>query len=139
MIDALDTGDSDVGSSGTSVLIDGTGSGKIFWWVSKAGIIYVLDRTNMGKFNSTADGVHQGMDDNPGSHSFSTPAFWNNSLYYFGVTFGGTHNGQIYTFNTSNGMFNSMAASATPTGFGLQSVTLDFGIIGNGERNRVGD
>jgi hypothetical protein len=115
----LDTGDSDVGSSGTSVLIDGTGGGNFLVGGSKAGIIYVLDRTNMGKFNSTADSVHQEWTTNPGSHSFSTPAFWNNALYYFGVTFGGTHNGQIYTFNTSNGMFNTTAASSTPTGFGF--------------------
>jgi hypothetical protein len=115
----LDSGDTDVGSSGTAVLIDGTGGGDFLVGGSKAGIIYVLDRTNMGKFNSTADSVHQEWTTNPGSHSFSTPAFWNNSLYYFGVNFGGTLNGQIYTFNTSNGMFNTTAASSTPTGFGF--------------------
>ncbi len=115
---SLDSGDSDVGSSGTSVLIDGTGGGNYLVGGSKAGVIYVLSRDGMGKFNSTADGVHQEWTTNPGSHSFSTPAFWNNSLYYFGVTFGGTHNGQSYTFG-SNGMFSTTAASSTPTGFGF--------------------
>lgn len=120
----LDTNDSDVGASGTSVLIDGTGGGNYLVGGSKAGVIYVIDRANgMGKYNTSADNVHQEWTTTPSSHSFSTPAFWNNSLYYFGVNFGGTLNGQIYTFNTSNGMFNTTAASATPTGFGFAGAT----------------
>jgi hypothetical protein len=120
----LNTNDTDVGASGTSVLIDGTGGGNYLVGASKAGIIYVLDRANgMGKYNTTADNVHQEWTANPSSHGFSTPAFWNNNLYYFGVTFGGTHQGQIYTFNTSNGMFNTGAASSTPTGFGFAGAT----------------
>jgi hypothetical protein len=115
----LDTNDSDVGASGTSVLIDGTAGGNFLVGGSKAGMMYVLNRENMGKYNTSADSVHQEWATNPASHAFSTPAFWNNSLYYFGVTFNGVHNGQAYTFNTSNGLFNTTAASATPTGFGF--------------------
>jgi hypothetical protein len=122
--DNLDSIDNDLGSSGTSVLIDGTGGGNFLVGGSKAGIIYVLNRSNMGKYNTSADSVHQEWTTNPGSHSFSTPAFWNNSLYYFGVTFGGgTHAGQMYTFNTSNGIFNTSAASSTPTGLGFAGAT----------------
>ena len=119
----LDSDDSDVGASGTSVLIDGTGGGNFLVGGSKAGIIYVLSRDNMGKYNSGSDSVIQEWATNPASHSFSTPAFWNNSLYYFGVIFTGTCNGQIYTFNTSNGMFNTTAASSTPTGFGFSGAS----------------
>jgi hypothetical protein len=121
---SLDEDDYDVGASGTSVLIDGTGGGNFLVGGSKAGVIYVLNRENMGKFNSSSDSVIQEWATNPASHSFSTPAFWNNSLYYFGVIFnGGTCNGQIYTFNTSNGMFNTTAASSTPTGFGFSGAS----------------
>jgi hypothetical protein len=120
----LDASDTDVGSSGTSVLIDGTGGGNFLVGGSKAGIIFVLDRANgMGKYDTSADAVHQEWTTSPSSHAFSTPAFWNNSLYYFGVTFGTPCNGQVYTFNTSNGMFNTLAASATPTGFGFTGAT----------------
>jgi hypothetical protein len=119
----LDSNDSDVGASGTSVLIDGTGGGNYLVGGSKAGIIYVVNRENMGKYNTTTDGVQQEWTTNPSSHSFSTPAFWNNSLYYFGVNFGGTLAGQMYTFNTSGGTFNTAAASATPTGFGFAGAT----------------
>jgi hypothetical protein len=116
----LDTDDSDVGASGTSVLIDGTGGGDFLVGSSKAGVIYVLNRDSMGKYNTSADSVHQKWTVSPASHGFSTPGFWNNNLYYFGVIFGNVANpGQAFTFNTSNGMFNTTAASATPTGFGF--------------------
>jgi hypothetical protein len=120
---ALDSDDSDVGASGTSVLIDGTGGGNFLVGGSKAGVIYVISRDNMGKYNTGGDTVHQEWTTTPGSHAFSTPAFWNNSLYYFGVNFSGTLAGQVYTFNTSNGMFNTTAASSTPTGFGFAGAT----------------
>lgn len=119
----LDSTDADVGASGTSVLIDGTGGGNFLVGGSKAGVLYVIDRGNMGKYNTGADGVHQKWTTSPSSHAFSTPAFWNNNLYYFGVNFGGTLAGQIYTFNTSNGLFNTAAASSTPTGFGFAGAT----------------
>ncbi|HUE42250.1 MAG TPA: hypothetical protein VMP12_01750 [Candidatus Sulfotelmatobacter sp.] len=121
----LSTNDNDVGASGTSVLIDGTGGGNFLVGGSKAGIIYVISRDNMGKYNTSVDGVQQEWTTNPSSHAFSTPAFWNNSLYYFGVTFGAgaTHAGQVYTFNASNGMFNTTAASTAPTGFGFAGAT----------------
>jgi hypothetical protein len=116
----LDVDDKDVGASGTSVLIDGTGGGNFLVGSSKAGIIYVLNRDNMGKYNTSADSVHQEWTVSPASHGFSTPGFWNNTLYYFGVIFGNVANpGQAFTFNTSNGMFNTTAASTTPTGFGF--------------------
>ena len=119
----LDMIDNDLGSSGTSVLIDGTGGANFLVGASKSGTIYLLDRDNMGKFNSTADTVHQEWTTNPVSHGFSTPGFWNNNLYYFGVAFGGTQPGQSYAFNTSTGMFNSVATSVTPTGFGFAGST----------------
>ncbi len=119
----LSTNDTDVGASGTSVLIDGTGGGNFLVGGSKAGIMYVISRDNMGKYNTGGDSVHQEWTTNPNSHAFSTPAFWNNSLYYFGVNFSGTLAGQIYTFNTSNGMFNTTAASTAPTGFGFAGAT----------------
>jgi hypothetical protein len=119
----LDSNDSDVGASGTSVLIDGTGGGNFLVGGSKAGVIYVISRDGMGKYVTGGDNVHQEWTTNPSSHAFSTPAFWNNGLYYFGVNFGGTLAGQVYAFNASNGMFNQAAASSTPTGFGFAGAT----------------
>ncbi|MBV9885058.1 MAG: hypothetical protein JO119_00780 [Acidobacteria bacterium] len=125
---ALDSGDNDAGASGTSVLIDGTGGGNFLVGGSKSGTLYLISRDNMGKYNTTGDSVTQEWTPSSAPHSFSTPAFWNNSLYYFGVASdygasGDTQPGQVFTFNTSSGMFNTTAASATPTGFGFAGAT----------------
>jgi hypothetical protein len=116
----LDSDDADLGASGTSVLIDGTGGGNFLVGGSKAGVIFVVNRDNMGKYNTSADGVHQEWTVSPASHGFSTLGFWNNTVYYFGAVFMNmTNPGQAFTFNTANGMFNTTASSATPTGFGF--------------------
>ncbi len=118
----LDTNDSDVGASGTSVLIDTTdpSDGHLLVGGSKGQIFFLVNRDNMGKYNTSADNVHQEWTTNPSSHSFSTPGFWNNNMYYFGVVFGSTTlNGQIYRSTRRTRMFNTTAASATPTGFGF--------------------
>jgi hypothetical protein len=120
--DALDMSDSDVGSSGTALLIDQTAGPVSHLLVggSKASIIYVLNRDDLGKINAT-DNVVQEFSVN--GHSFSTPAFWNNALYYFGVQFGGTQVGQSFTFVPSKGTFTTTPASQTPTGFGFPGAT----------------
>jgi hypothetical protein len=125
---ALDSTDDDVGAAGTSVLIDGTGGGDYLVGGSKAGVMFMIDRTNMGKYNTTADNVHQEWTINPSSHAFSTPGFWNNQLYYFGVVpdfghSGDSMPGQTYAFNTGTGMFGTTATSSTPTGFGFAGST----------------
>src|SRR5436190_134289 len=69
----------------------------------KEGIIYLLDRDNMGKFG-TNDQVVQKVG-NQLSSSFDTPAYFNNTIYYV-EGFGGN----AKTFSISNGVM-----SATPT------------------------
>jgi hypothetical protein len=120
--DALDASDTDVGSSGTALLIDQTASPVPHLLVggSKASIIYVLNRDDLGQINST-DNVVQKFSVN--GQSFSTPAFWNNTLYYFGAQFGGTQVGQSFTFVPSKGTFTTTPASQTPTGFGFPGAT----------------
>jgi hypothetical protein len=112
---ALDMDDQDVGASGTSVLIDQTGGGNYMVGGSKSQEMYVVDRTNMGHFNATADAVHQEwMVD---GRAFSTPAFWNNTMYYFGIQFQTGHPGESFSFNTSNGMFTTTPSASTPSMF----------------------
>jgi len=66
--------------------------------------------------------------------SFSTPAFWNNSLYYFGVIFGSTQPGEQYTFNTSTGQFNTTPIK-TAVGLGFPGATPS--VSSNGTSNGV--
>ncbi len=127
----LAANDVDAGASGTSVLIDGTGGGNFLVGGSKSGALYLISRDNMGKYNTTGDSVTQEWTPSPATHSFSTSAFWNNNLYYFGVvsdygSSGDTQPGQVFAFNTSNGVFGTSSTSATPTGFGFPGATVSI-------------
>jgi hypothetical protein len=118
----LDSEDTDVGSSGTAVLIDET-SGPVPHLLvggSKARILYLLNRDDLGKFNATDAVVQEWAGNGP---SFSTPGFWNNNLYYFGVNFGGTQVGESFPFDPSTGMFSTSPANTTPSGFGFAGAT----------------
>jgi hypothetical protein len=120
---ALDTNDSDVGSSGTAVLIDTTTGPNQHLLVggSKGQIFFLLNRDNMGKYNSTADMVVQEWQGN--SSSFQTPGFWNNNLYYFGVVFGSTTAGTVFPFNPTTRLFGTTSTATTPSQFGFAGAT----------------
>jgi hypothetical protein len=117
----LDTGNTDLGSSGTALLIDPPTGPKLLVGGSKAGMIYVLDRGNMGHFNSTTDSIVQSF--SVTGRSFATPAFWNNTLYHFGAVFKSQQPGQTYPFATSTGMFATTPSASTPSGFGYPGAT----------------
>jgi hypothetical protein len=87
----------------------------------KSGVFYVLNRDNMGHFTSTDSAAVQTWTSS--GHSFSTPAFWNNSMYYFGVTFGGSKLGEQYTFTPGTGQFNATPAFTTSAGLGFPGAT----------------
>jgi outer membrane protein assembly factor BamB len=71
----------------------------------------------MGHFNSSSDAA--AVQTWTASRSFSTPAFWNNTMYYFGVNFGSKQAGFAYDFNTSTGLFNTAPSSQTAAGLGF--------------------
>jgi hypothetical protein len=113
--------DADLGASGTSVLFDQTTGPQYMVGGSKPGVIYVVDRTNMSHHNTTTDPVVQEW--TADGYSFSTPAFWNNTLYYFGVQFGTGHPGESFTFNTGTGMFTTTPSASTPSQFRFNGAT----------------
>jgi outer membrane protein assembly factor BamB len=77
----------------------------------KSGVFYVLNRSNMGHFNASSDAA--AVQTWTAGHAFSTPAFWNNRMYYFGSS----QPGVAYDFSTSTGLFNIVPSSQTPTTF----------------------
>jgi hypothetical protein len=117
----LDAGDQDVGSSGTALLINQTSSRRLLVGSSKQSSMYVLDRDNMGKFSPVSDAVVQEWAG--GGASFSTPGFWNNNLYFFGVQFGSTLPGRSFAFDPSTGLFNTTPTHTTPSAFGFAGAT----------------
>lgn len=118
----LDEGDTDVGSSGTAVLIDQTNGPvpHLLVGASKAGVFFVINRDDMGKFKSSDASVQEFS---LGGASFSTPGFWNNTAYFFGTNFTGTLAGQSFAFDTGSGKFNTTATHQTPSNFGFAGAT----------------
>jgi hypothetical protein len=121
---SLDTGDTDVGSSGTAVLIDQT-SGPfphLLVGASKAGVFFVLNRDNLGGFHPTDRSVQEFQ---LNGASFSTPGFWNNTVYFFGTNSdgGGEVNGQSFAFDPTKSMFNNSSPITTGPQFGFAGAT----------------
>jgi hypothetical protein len=116
----LDLNDQDVGSSGTSVLFDRTTGPHYMVGGSKSGTIYVVNRDSMGHFNSTDVVKQEWVAD---GRSFSTPAFWNNTLYYFGIQFKTDHPGESFPFNTTTGLFATTPSASTTSRFRFTGAT----------------
>jgi hypothetical protein len=115
--DSLSMNDQDVGAGGTALLF----GQNLMVGAGKSGAFYVLNRSNMGHFNSSSDAA--AVQTWTASRAFSTPAFWNNTMYYFGVVFGSQQVGVAYDFNSSTGLFNIVPSSQTPSGYGFPGAT----------------
>jgi Bacterial lectin/Chitobiase/beta-hexosaminidase C-terminal domain len=111
--------DADVASGGVLLLPDQTAGGhtRLMVQVGKEGRIYLIDRDNLGGYNSSSDNIVQEIPVNP-STSFSInglwsiPAYWNGNLYFWG-------NGDNLTaFSFANGKIGGItSSSAENSGF----------------------
>lgn len=122
--DQLNAQDLDLGSGGAAILVDlpsgspvqrllvGGGKG-----LGMAGQIYVLNRDSLGHTNATDSGALQQW--SPGGAIFSTPAFWQNTLYLAGVG----QRLQAFSLNTSTSKFNTAPSSQSPASFGFPGAT----------------
>ena len=71
--------------------------------------------------------------------SFSTPAFWNNTLYYFGIQFGASHPGRDVPVRYRDGNVYDDAVGQHDEPIPIyRSDAVDFGIESNDGRNCVG-
>lgn len=116
--------DSDLGSGGAIVLPDlNDGQGNVKHLAVGAGKdqkIYVVDRDNMGKFNSGSNSnVYQEITNALSGSVFSTPAFFNNTVYFGAV---GDHlkafpitNAKLTTSPSSQSSKTFVYPGATPT------------------------
>ncbi len=81
--------DEDLGSGGAMLLPDETdASGTVRHLAVGAGKdanIYVVDRDNMGKFNSGGNTIYQELGGALSGQEFGMPAYWNNTVYYGAV------------------------------------------------------
>jgi len=87
---SLDAADSDFGSGAPLILPDSAGiAGHPHLLVAggKQGVIYVVDRDSLGKFNATTDAVVS--EQNVVNGDWGTPAYFNGKIYFVGGNSGG--------------------------------------------------
>jgi hypothetical protein len=108
-------GDVDLGSGGAMVLPDFTdGGGVVRHLVVGAGKdsnIYLLDRTNMGKFNASSNNIYQQLSGVLGGGIWSVPAYYNNRVYY------GPVGNLLMAFTVSNAKLSTSPTAQTANSF----------------------
>jgi hypothetical protein len=117
----LDAGDLDVASGGLMLLPDNAGTTQhphILLGCGKNGAIYVMDRDNMGQFNSSNDNqiiqellnVIGGTKVNNNSsiyveNCYSSPVYWQGNVYWGGI------NDTLKMFSFANGLMSTSPVS----------------------------
>lgn len=114
--------DADLGS-GAAVLLpnqtSGAGPKHLLVQTGKEGIVYLIDRDNMGQFNpSNNDQIVQSFA-GPANGLWGTPALWRNNLY----TGGQGDSLKQFAFNPSTELFNPSVASLSAQVFGYPGST----------------
>jgi hypothetical protein len=125
----LAANDRDLGSGGTILLPDSAGSTAhphLMVGCGKDGTLRLVDRDNMGHFNSTND--NQIVQELPGviNGAMSTPAYFNNQIYYQGV------NDLMKAFYISNAVMATTPVSESATSFGYPGATPSISASGTG-------
>ncbi|HEV7923970.1 MAG TPA: chitobiase/beta-hexosaminidase C-terminal domain-containing protein, partial [Verrucomicrobiae bacterium] len=110
---SLSGGDEDLGSAAPIILPDSAGSAAHPHLVvggGKTSPIYLMDRDNMGRWNSTTDQIVQEFNGSYPGDRDTTPAFFNNTLYVFDSS------GKIGAYSITNASFNTTPVE-TPDGY----------------------
>jgi hypothetical protein len=116
----LQTNDLDVGSGGPTLLPSSVGGGghqNLLLGAGKQGVIYLIDRNNMGKFRATGDNVVQELTNPQTGGYFDTPAYFNGRVYYASVG----DKGKAYTI--TKGRLSTQPVSQTPDAFAFPGST----------------
>ena len=125
--------DEDLGSGGVMLLPDQADSGgttrHLVVGGGKDGNIYVVDRDNMGKFSSAGNADWQELDGALPGGIYTTPAYFNGSVYY------GAVGGPLEAFPVTGAKLSSQPASETTTEFGYPGASPE--VSANGTANGV--
>lgn len=108
--------DGDLGSGGVVLLPNQTGSGPqhLLAQVGKEGVVYLIDRDNMGQFNASNNNQIVQSFKGPAKGLWGIPAVWHNNLYV-----GGQGDAvRQFTFNPATELFNTPVASKTASTYG---------------------
>ena len=112
---AASDADLDLGSGGTLLLPDVTdASGVVRHLMVGAGKdhnLYVVNRDAMGKFSAASNNIWQELGGVLASGIWSTPAWFNNTLYY------GPNDGHVLAFSLVKARFSATPSSTSPEAF----------------------
>ena len=115
--------DTDLGSGGVVLFPNQTGSGPkhLLTEVGKEGVIYLVNRDNMGQYNSSNNNqIVQSFSGSTGQ--WGVPALWHNNVYNLYV--GGQYDSvKQFTFDPTTELFNESVASESPQTFGYPGTT----------------
>ena len=113
--------DTDFGSGGPLLLpdvVDSNGQTRhLAVGAGKDQIIYVVDRDNMGKFNSSQDNIYQQISGALSGGVWSKPSYFNSVVYY------GAVGDSIKAFPISGGKLATSASSKSSHTFGYPGAT----------------
>ncbi len=108
--------DQDLGSGGEMLLPDVMDSANtvkhLVVGAGKDGKIYLVDRDNMGKFDSTKNNIWQEVDGALGGDVRSSPAYFNGNLYY------GANGAKLKAFSVVSAKISAAATSQSPATYG---------------------
>ncbi len=125
--------DQDLGSGGAMVLPDFTdGSGATQHLVVGAGKdahIYLLNRNNMGKFNSSSNNIYQDIPNALSGGIWSVPAYFNNHVYYGPV---GNH---LLSFTVTNAKLSTSPDAQSNNSFAYPGTSPS--VSANGSSNGI--
>jgi FG-GAP-like repeat len=127
----LSINDTDLGSGGVVLLPDqpqGAPHAHLLVEIGKEGSVYLVNRDSMGHYNPTGDSqIVQWIPEVLGG-LWSTPAFWNNTLYVGGST----DALEAYSFNANNsGLLSMNPVSASLQTFNFPGTTPAISASGN--------
>ena len=107
--------DQDLGSGGALLLPDLTDSSgtvrHLMVGAGKDANLYVVDRDSMGQFTAGANNIYQQLSGALAGGIWSTPAWFNGTLYY------GPSGGNLLAFTAAAARFTSSPSSRSPNGF----------------------
>lgn len=107
----LSTNDLDLGSGGVMLLPDQSSGGHTHLMVqaSKEGRIYLVDRDNLGGYNSSSDNIVQEIVGQIGG-VWGSPAYWNGHIYFWGS------NDSLKSFSFANGSIGNITSESSENG-----------------------
>jgi hypothetical protein len=125
--------DEDLGSGGALVLpdlVDASGTvHHLTLGAGKDGIIYVLNRDSMGKFNASGNNIYQEIPAQLSGGEFGMPAYFNNTVYF------GSVSDHLKAFTITNARLSVTPSSQTAMTFVYPGTTPS--VSANGSANGI--